>query len=107
MIDFTLFYRYNVELVSDEKRYDNMAAGYRTTEPKTPESQRRATYNYEKNKIDRFNVRVPKGMLQQIQEYQQQKKDDEPQNEKYKSLNAMMISLLEEETGLKIRYNEE
>lgn len=55
-------------------------------------SQDTASANYEKNKVEQITVRLPKGSRQILQDYIDN-------SGKYKSVNAMIKSLLEAEIG--------
>lgn len=65
--------------------------GY-TKDTDTYISQRVASANYEKNKIEQITVRLPKGSRQILQDYIDN-------SGKFKSVNAMIKSLLEAEIG--------
>ncbi len=63
-----------------------------TKDTKTYKSQRVASANYEKNKIEQITVRLPKGSRQVLQDYVDN-------SDKFKSVNAMIKALLEAEIG--------
>lgn len=55
---------------------------------------------FNKNNYDVLTVRIPKGCKDALKEYQERKNEEEPENPKYNSVNALVKALLEEETGL-------
>lgn len=65
-------------------------------------SQLEANLRYEKNNTDNIRVRVPKGANDNIKEYQKKMHELHPESAKYKSVNSMVITLLEEEMGTKL-----
>ena len=63
-----------------------------TIQTKTYKSQRVASANYEKNKVEQITVRLPKGSRQILQNYVNK-------SNKYDSVNNMIKSLIENEIG--------
>ena len=55
---------------------------------------------FNKNNYDVLTVRIPKGSKNAIKEYQERMNQAEPNNPKYSSVNALVKTLLEAETGL-------
>lgn len=62
-------------------------------------SRYKTSQEYDKNNYDQIKLRVCKGSKKILMEYLEQKKSENSDNPKYKSLNSMIISLLEEEVG--------
>ena len=58
--------------------------------------KKRASRKYEQEKTDNIRIRVPKGSSEKIKEYV-------ADSSKYKSVNAMVIDLLEKEMGRKLK----
>jgi len=65
-----------------------------------------STYNtskeFNKNNYDLLTVRVPKGFKNTLRQHQEEMHRQQPDNPKYKSVNAMVKALLEQETGFKV-----
>ena len=58
---------------------------------------------YDSKTADQIKVRVRKGEREKINAYVAAKHAENPENPKYRTLNAMMLSLLREETGLDLK----
>ena len=55
---------------------------------------------FNKNNYDVLTVRIPKGCKEALKDYQERMNEEEPDNPKYTSVNALLKALLEEETGI-------
>ena len=55
---------------------------------------------FNKNNYDVLTVRIPKGTKDALKEYQERMNQAEPENPKYSSVNALVKTLLEYETGI-------
>ena len=69
-----------------------------------------ASANYNKEKYEQLILRVPKDCKAQITEYVRKKAEEDPDNPKYSdlvrkkpSVNAFLTTLVEEETGIKLK----
>ena len=58
------------------------------------------TKEFNKNNYDVLTVRIPKGSKDSIKEYQEKMKEEQPNNPKYQSINLLIKTLLENETGI-------
>ena len=56
------------------------------------------TREFNKNNYDTLTVRVPKGFKDKLKAHQEQMHQQQPDNPKYSSLNAMIKTLWEQET---------
>ena len=63
----------------------------------TSENQKKASRKYETEKTDNIRVRVPTGAAEIIKNYVSG-------SNKYRSVNAMIIDLLEKEIGEKLKW---
>lgn len=55
---------------------------------------------FNKNNYDVLTIRVPKGTKDALKEYQERMNQEEPDNPKYSSVNALVKALLESETNI-------
>ena len=62
-----------------------------------------ANQKYDIEKTESIRVRVPMGTKELIVKHQQEKHAEDPYNQKYKSLNSMIVSLLETELNQKLK----
>ena len=81
--------------------------------PKKPDPTKKNEANYyksvyknskefNKNNYDVLTIRIPKGTKDALKDYQERMCQEEPDNIKYSSVNALVKTLLEIETNLKL-----
>ena len=58
--------------------------------------------DFNKNNYDVLTVRVPKGTKDKLKDYQERMRQEEPENPKYSSVNALIKALLESETKIEL-----